>query len=105
MHRRNVAPSGRFAGLAPMQARLLLGLIATVALGGCGSSATRSGTAAAGVGEQSQPTTGLRAHPQAVEPTVGQSAAAVSSDPVGDPSAHPVSLAEVRRELKIVQEL
>jgi murein DD-endopeptidase MepM/ murein hydrolase activator NlpD len=27
------------------------------------------------------------------------------SDPIGDPNAHPVSLAEVKRELKIVQEL
>jgi len=42
-----------------------------------------------------------------VEPTVGDApvGAPTGSDPVGDPNAHPIPLAEVRRELKIVQEL
>ena len=50
---------------------------------------------------------GLRAHPQAIEPTAGLAATASASDPqaatpVGDPSAHARSLAEVKRELKIL---
>jgi murein DD-endopeptidase MepM/ murein hydrolase activator NlpD len=56
---------------------------------------------------------GPRAHPQAVEPTAGDAPASYATQadgtaggaPVGDPNAHPTSLAEVRRELKIVQEL
>jgi len=40
-----------------------------------------------------------------VEPTVGQAPTAGGTDPIGDPNAHAVSLAEVKRELKIVQEL
>ncbi len=52
-------------------------------------------------------TSAYKAHPQAVEPTAGVvgSAASAGTAPVGDPNAHAVSLAEVRRELKIVQEL
>jgi hypothetical protein len=47
-----------------------------------------------------------RAHPQAIEPSTGDVPVASGGiDPVGDPSAHVVSLAEVRRELKIIQEL
>ncbi len=75
------------------------GLVAWVLLlAGCGSShGVRSG------GTQG-PT--FQAHPQAVEPTVGDAPAAYQpSDPVGDPNARPISLAEVKRELKIVQEL
>jgi murein DD-endopeptidase MepM/ murein hydrolase activator NlpD len=47
------------------------------------------------------------AHPQAVEPSVGDQAGVSSgaADPVGDPNAHAVPLSEVRRELKIVREL
>jgi murein DD-endopeptidase MepM/ murein hydrolase activator NlpD len=48
-------------------------------------------------------------HPQAVEPLAGSApsefGSATSSTPLGDPNAHPISLAEVKRELKIVQEL
>jgi hypothetical protein len=48
-----------------------------------------------------------RAHPQAVEPTAGVAATGPSSPapattPIGDPTAHPPSLAEVKRELKIL---
>ena len=52
---------------------------------------------------------GGRAHPQVVEPVAGDApaayGAAAPADPVGDPSAHAVSLAEVKRELKIAAEL
>ncbi len=44
-------------------------------------------------------------HPQAVEPSAGEAAvvpAAGGSDPVGDPNAHAPSLADVKRELKIL---
>src|SRR5947209_9216566 len=76
-------------------------IILLLCLGGCGS----SGHAAKGTDTGASPV-GLRAHPQVVEPSAGDAAANVqASDPVGDPNAHPVSLAEVRRELKIVQEL
>jgi len=81
-------------------------LIVALMLGICGcgaASATRT---------RSTPSTpssvnslGLQAHPQAVEPTVGQAPTAGGTDPIGDPNAHAVSLAEVKRELKIVQEL
>jgi hypothetical protein len=48
-----------------------------------------------------------RAHPQAVEPTAGVAATASSSavpapTPLGDPTAHAPSLAQVKREVKIL---
>jgi murein DD-endopeptidase MepM/ murein hydrolase activator NlpD len=68
-------------------------------IGACGS--VQHGSSGPG-----GPGPGLRAHPQSVEPTAGDAAAAYqASNPVGDPNAHAVSLAEVKRELKIVQEL
>jgi murein DD-endopeptidase MepM/ murein hydrolase activator NlpD len=68
----------------------------------CGS----SGGGAPSAGLSRATSAAPAAHPQAVEPTAG-SQAVVSGGvtPVGDPHAHAVSLAEVRRELKIVQEL
>ena len=55
----------------------------------------------------------LHGRPHVVEPTIGQAPPDSSSqaqvgggtEPVGDPNAHAPSLAEVKRELKIVQEL
>jgi len=87
---------------------LIPALAATIAVGlaGCGASANGGGAATAS--SAPAPTgTALRSHPQAVEPTIGEQAAvsAVASDPVGDPHAHAISLAEVKRELKLVQEL
>jgi len=83
---------------------LILALL--VAPLGCGSTeSSRSATSAL------QPQTGapgLPAHPQAVEPSVGDPpapATAAGGAPIGDPSAHAISLAEVRRELAIVREL
>jgi murein DD-endopeptidase MepM/ murein hydrolase activator NlpD len=59
--------------------------------------------------------TGLRAHPQVIEPVAGvvapasaaaaASAGQASSEPVGDPNAHAAPLSQVKRELAIVQEL
>ncbi|MGI8506093.1 MAG: hypothetical protein ACR2MK_04685 [Solirubrobacteraceae bacterium] len=88
---------------------------ATVALAGCGSGGGPSSSGggpgssgdAATAGDPQGTGTGLKSHPQAIEPTVGDQAsvAAAATDPVGDPNAHAVSLAEVKRELKIVKEL
>jgi murein DD-endopeptidase MepM/ murein hydrolase activator NlpD len=81
-------------------------LIVALMLGICGcgaASATRSTSTPSA--PSSVNSLGLQAHPQAVEPTVGQAPTAGGTDPVGDPNAHAVSLAEVKRELKIVQEL
>jgi murein DD-endopeptidase MepM/ murein hydrolase activator NlpD len=50
----------------------------------------------------------LVAHPQAIQPAVGDvqpSYADAGTTPLGDPNAHAVPLAEIKRELKIVQEL
>jgi murein DD-endopeptidase MepM/ murein hydrolase activator NlpD len=47
---------------------------------------------------------GLASHPQAIQPAAGSSAQyQAAGSPVGDPSAHAPSLAEVRHELKIEQ--
>jgi murein DD-endopeptidase MepM/ murein hydrolase activator NlpD len=81
-------------------------LIVALMLGICGcgaASATRSRSTPSA--PSSVNSLGLQAHPQAVEPTVGQAPTAGGTDPIGDPNAHAVSLAEVKRELKIVQEL
>ena len=89
--------------------RILTALLAIAALAGCASSAAGSGAlpATAGGAPGGSGTSGFpRAHPQALNPTAGEQAAiATGGVPVGDPNAHAVPLAEVRRELKIVQEL
>jgi murein DD-endopeptidase MepM/ murein hydrolase activator NlpD len=75
------------------------GIAAVLALAGCGS----SGGSVAGGGAG---TVALKAHPQAVEPVIGGPGVSVGGTPLaGDPNAHAVPLSEVRRELKIVQEL
>jgi hypothetical protein len=76
--------------------RLALPLIAFL-LAGCGGSTvggdTTSSTSAASIPQ---------AHPQAVEPTAGQQAPAVTpDDPIGDPNAHPPTLAEVKHLLHL----
>jgi murein DD-endopeptidase MepM/ murein hydrolase activator NlpD len=86
-----VIKRGRIAGACLLTAALLVG---------CGSSDGGGGAD----GASATP----RAHPQVVEPVVGDagSVQAVSGTPsVGDPNAHAVPLSEVRRELKIVAEL
>src|SRR2546422_949739 len=66
-----------------------------VAIAGCGT-LNRSGTASS--------STAVTAHPQAIEPSVGDPPpiAVEPSTPVGDVTAHAPSLAEVKRELKIM---
>jgi murein DD-endopeptidase MepM/ murein hydrolase activator NlpD len=79
-------------------------LPALLCLAACGSSAGNS----TGAQDGTVPGVALHAHPQAINPTAGQagqSATGQAPPPVGDPTAHAVSLAEVKRELKIVQEL
>ena len=53
--------------------------------------------------------TPLGAHPQAVEPNIGQAAPSYSNDPsgtpLGDPNAHAPPLSQVKRELAIEQKI
>jgi len=93
---------------------LALAVVAAVGVllagAGCGASgvgAASGGSPSASVQAQvKSPGAIPGARPQAIEPTVGQQApvAGVGSDPVGDPNAHAVPLAEVKRELKLVQD-
>jgi murein DD-endopeptidase MepM/ murein hydrolase activator NlpD len=84
--------------------RAVLVALIVALLAGCGSASQRTTSGPSPTKTNHDP--GLQAHPQAIEPSVGDVPAAPGgSDPVGDPSAHAVSLAEVKRELKIVQEL
>ncbi|MGI8428307.1 MAG: M23 family metallopeptidase [Solirubrobacteraceae bacterium] len=86
---------------------MLLAVAVLLGASGCGSSTAANAPARTGVsGQPAAGTPDLRSHPQAIEPSVGDTVPS-SSDPtpVGDPNAHAISLAEVRRELKIVQEL
>jgi murein DD-endopeptidase MepM/ murein hydrolase activator NlpD len=75
-------------------------LIALLCAAGCGSSSGSSGSGSA-AGSVSQ------AHPQAIEPVAGAApqALAPAPTPLGDPNAHALPLAEVKRLLKIAQEL
>ncbi len=89
---------------------LMLTVAAILGLAGCSSSAGvpsgRSGNGGSSGGGSSIAALGLKSHPQAIEPTVGVAPGASSgSAPIGDPNARPISLAEVKRELKIVAEL
>jgi murein DD-endopeptidase MepM/ murein hydrolase activator NlpD len=90
-------PNPRRAG----RALLLVAVSFAVGLAGCGSRGAGGGGAsstggAAGASGANAGAGGLsQAHPPSVD----------SATPVGDPNAHAQSLAEVRRELKIVQEL
>ena len=74
--------------------RLALALIA-LTLAGCGG-------ASVGRDSTSSSATIPTAHPQAVEPTAGEQAQAVTpDDPIGDPNAKPPPLSEVRRLLRL----
>jgi hypothetical protein len=84
-----------------MRLALIAMLAAAIVAAGCGSS--HSSTGNGGGGSQA-----LVAHPQAIQPAVGDaqpSYADSGAAPLGDPNAHAVPLAEIKRELKIVQEL
>jgi hypothetical protein len=64
---------------------------------GCGS-ATSTTTVAVGANGTAVP----KAHPQAINPTAGQQAVAVTpQDPIGDPNAHATPLSVVKRELRL----
>ena len=81
--------------------RLAAVIAAALALAACGggSSSAPGGTENA---------LGLRAHPQAVQPSAGAAAqyyADASGSPIGDPNAHAPSLAEIRRELRVEQQI
>jgi hypothetical protein len=71
-----------------------------VAAGGCGASGSGGGNGAT----QALGSSTLQAHPQAINPTAPGGPGGGAA-PIGDPNAHAVSLAEVKRELKIVHEL
>ncbi len=91
---------------------LIAALAVTIAVtvAACGSSSA-GGQGGGGQGSVQtgggQGATVPKSHPQAIQPTVGDQAtiAGQGSAPIGDPNAHAVSLTEVRRELKIVEEL
>ncbi|MGI8507387.1 MAG: hypothetical protein ACR2MK_11415 [Solirubrobacteraceae bacterium] len=70
-------------------------LIVALSLAGCGGSSA--------VSSSSAPTSAIpKVRPQAIEPTAGAQAAAVTpDDPVGDVYAHAPPLAEVKHELRL----
>jgi hypothetical protein len=87
-----------------MDLRILAAAVLVVlALAGCGSSSAVSNDSTNGVHATPRGTAGFpKARPQAIEPTVGQHASSVDPGaPVGDPSAHAPSLAQVRSELRL----
>jgi hypothetical protein len=88
-------------------ATLLPVLGATVWLVVSGLSASGGPAPAGGSSRQSEDpgVVALHGHPQAVEPRAGVAAAspdAAPTTPVGDPNAHAPSLAEVKRELRLM---
>ena len=88
---------------------LVAAVLAILALTGCGSARKAGGDASNAA--STPDTLGLRAHPQAVNPTAGAMPAyeASSATPLGDPNAHAPSLAAIRQQLaeehRIAQEL
>jgi hypothetical protein len=71
--------------------------ILVLALAGCGSSQPTSDPVAEGATSTAP---AFKLHPQVVEPTAGEQAAAVSpSNPIGDPNAHAPSIQQIRHEL------
>jgi murein DD-endopeptidase MepM/ murein hydrolase activator NlpD len=85
---------------------VIAALMFVVTPAGCGSSSGGGAGKEADGGGSTIGALGLKSHPQAVEPVAGEAAGSGSvADPVGDPNARPISLAEVKRELKIVAEL
>jgi hypothetical protein len=78
--------------------RLSLLALVCIGLGACGQARRESSTAPA-------TSSTLQAHPQAINPTAGVVGSQPSADPtapVGDPNAHAPSLADVKKELKIL---
>jgi hypothetical protein len=78
-----------------------LGASAALALAACGSASSTSSTSTSNRRATTSADAIPTAHPQVVDPTAGQQAAAVTpSDPVGDVNAHAPPLSQVRQELR-----
>jgi hypothetical protein len=83
--------------LLSMKRNALLILVFAFALAGCGSSGSSGSSGGADPGANAAP---FKVHPQAVEPSAGDQAAAITpSDPVGDVSAHAPSITQIRQEI------
>ncbi len=85
-------------------------LILALAVTACGSSGSPNGSAStqAGAAAGGAAALGLQSHPQAIQPSAGSVAQSYDQGPVtpvGNPNAHAPSLAEVRRELKIEEQV
>jgi hypothetical protein len=78
---------------------LVLLSVMILGLAGCGSAASVGQSN----GSSANPTGAAlpKAHPQAIQPTAGQSAQVTPIDPIGDPNAHAVPLAQIKRELHL----
>ncbi|MBV8220604.1 MAG: hypothetical protein JO325_19225 [Solirubrobacterales bacterium] len=87
----------KLASAALTGALVIVGVVLMVA--GCGGSAVGgSSTATTAQAAATVP----QAHPQAIEPSAGSEAVAVTpSDPVGDPNAHAMPLSEVKHLLAL----
>ena len=73
-----------------------------------GLAACGSGTSSGSGDPNGAAAVGLQSHPQAIQPSAGAAPRAYANaggTPVGDPSAHAPSLAEVRRELRAEQKV
>jgi hypothetical protein len=71
--------------------------VIVLGLAGCGSATSVSETSTRSGSSAALP----KAHPQAIQPTAGQSAQVTPTDPVGDPNAHAPPLTQIRRELHL----
>ena len=71
--------------------------LVVLGLSGCGTASSVSNG-----GTTSSTGTALpKAHPQAIQPTAGQSAQVAPADPIGDPHAHAVPLRQIKHELHL----
>jgi hypothetical protein len=89
-------PGSAWRTFAPLLVALLLAGCGSTNPGGAPSANSAAGTTAGAALPQGRP--------QAIEPAAGVQAASVVPDaatPIGDPNAHPPSLAEVRAELRM----
>ena len=78
-------------------------LVASLALAGCGSSQTISGSTTTSTRANSTSSGGIpEGHPQAIEPNAGvQGTTSDPTDPVGDANAHAPPLSEVKHLLQL----
>jgi hypothetical protein len=85
--------------------RLVALSMVALGLAGCGSAASVSNSYSGSTNSSasaSRSTPALpKAHPQAIQPTAGQSAEVSPIDPVGDPNAHAPSLTQIKHELHL----